>query len=157
MFLSLVITSSFSERLKEAIGEYSATELANKIGVSKQTISAYITGSRKPKRPTLKIIAETLNVNESWLLGCNTPKNHDDYFIPYYYYVIETLKKMDDNQLSDFLSNFMPEKEIALVFNYRELNKQGQERLEETLDDMLVSGKYKKSYTDEMALTKEAN
>ena len=43
------LVSNFNERFKEAFGDRNLTEFANSIGVSKQTISAYINGKRKPK------------------------------------------------------------------------------------------------------------
>ena len=67
--VSLILTSSFAERLKEALEFTTTTEFAEAVGVSKQTISAYTTGVRKPKAPTIKVMADILNVNAAWLLG----------------------------------------------------------------------------------------
>lgn len=72
--MSLKTVSTFPERLKEALGEGSTTELAMTVGMSKQSISAYVNGSRNPKRPTTKALSEALNVNEMWLMGYNVPK-----------------------------------------------------------------------------------
>ena len=63
------IVSTFHERLRKCLNDktsITATSLADKIGLSKQAISMYASGSRKPKRPTIKAIAEALNVNEAW-------------------------------------------------------------------------------------------
>ena len=38
----------------------------------------YASGSRKPKRPTIKAIAEALNVNEAWLMGYDVPMERQD-------------------------------------------------------------------------------
>lgn len=70
------IISTFSERLRQCLennSSMSATMLAEQIGLSKQAISMYLSGSRKPKRPTVKVIAEALNVNEAWLIGYDVP------------------------------------------------------------------------------------
>lgn len=72
--MALELVSSFSERLKEALEGISITDFGNKIGLSKQAISAYTLGTRKPKRPTIYAIAKVLNVNEAWLIGYNVPK-----------------------------------------------------------------------------------
>ena len=51
--------SDFQTRLKEALAAspLSATALADKVGLSKQAISAYTSGVREPKRPPLRALA----------------------------------------------------------------------------------------------------
>lgn len=68
--------SNFSNRLKEAIisSGISATELSIKIGMSKQAISMYISGTRHPKQPTIESISRVFNVNPAWLIGMDAPK-----------------------------------------------------------------------------------
>jgi repressor LexA len=68
------LVASFSERLKEAIGDMTLAEVAKKIGLSKQAISTYIVGKRKPKPPTIKALSEQFNLNPMWLLGYDVPK-----------------------------------------------------------------------------------
>lgn len=75
------IVSTFPERLRKCLNDktsINATSLADKIGLSKQAISMYASGSRKPKRPTVKAIAEALNVNEAWLMGYDVPMERYD-------------------------------------------------------------------------------
>ena len=75
------IVSTFPERLRKCLNDktsITATSLADKIGLSKQAISMYASGSRKPKRPTVKAIAEALNVNEAWLMGYDVPMERYD-------------------------------------------------------------------------------
>ena len=75
------IVSTFHERLRKCLNDktsITATSLADKIGLSKQAISMYASGSRKPKRPTIKAIAEALNVNEAWLMGYDVPMERQD-------------------------------------------------------------------------------
>ena len=83
--MSIKIISSFPERLRQCLNDnssLSATILADQIGLSKQAISMYLSGARKPKRPTIKVIADALNVNEAWLIGYDgwkeKPKNNTD-------------------------------------------------------------------------------
>lgn len=78
--MSSKIISSFPERLKQCLennSSLSATTLAEQIGLSKQAISMYLSGARKPKRPTIKVIADALNVNEAWLIGYDVPKENN--------------------------------------------------------------------------------
>ena len=134
--MSLVPVTTFSERLKEALGDCSATEFAKKIGVSKQTISAYLTGVRKPKRPSLKVIAEALGVNEAWLLGYNTPKSRNDYFVPLSdmpHFLAESIKRWDKGDFIAFLNSFMSADEVSLLLDYKELNNQGREFITQTM------------------------
>lgn len=75
------IVGTFHERLRKCLNDktsITATSLADKIGLSKQAISMYASGSRKPKRPTIKAIAEALNVNEAWLMGYDVPMERQD-------------------------------------------------------------------------------
>lgn len=67
--------AEFSNRLLEALsGSMTATQLAEKLGMSKQTISAYTTGTRSPKRPVVYVMAEILHVNPLWLLDYDVSK-----------------------------------------------------------------------------------
>jgi transcriptional regulator with XRE-family HTH domain len=70
--------SNFTERFKEAFGDRSVTEFAVEIGVSKQTVSAYLNGVRKPKSIVSGEIARKLNVSPAWLLGFDVPKEPSD-------------------------------------------------------------------------------
>ncbi len=54
-------------------------ELAEKTGLSKSTISHYMSGYTKPKSDRLYMLAKTLNVNEAWLMGYDVPMERDTY------------------------------------------------------------------------------
>lgn len=45
------------------------TEIANSLGVSKQSVSSWRSGERSPKKPMLIKIAETYDVSLEWLMG----------------------------------------------------------------------------------------
>lgn len=67
--------SNLSTRLSEILSStMTATQLADTIGMSKQTISAYTTGVRSPKRPAINAMADALGVNPLWLMGYDVPK-----------------------------------------------------------------------------------
>ncbi len=75
--MALEKVSDFKERLKIALSDdISASDLATKISMSRQAISAYTTGVRIPKRPVINAIADALSVNPMWLLGYDVPKEH---------------------------------------------------------------------------------
>lgn len=65
--------STFSERFKEAFGDRSVTDFAQELGLSKQSISAYLNGTRNPIRTTTEAIAKKLNVSPAWLCGLDVP------------------------------------------------------------------------------------
>lgn len=67
--------AELSSRLSEILStKMTATQLADIIGMSKQTISAYTTGARSPKRPAINAMADVLGVNPLWLMGYDVPK-----------------------------------------------------------------------------------
>lgn len=76
----MIPISNFNERFKEAFGDRNCTEFASELGISKQSISAYLNGTRKPKRIVVKEIARKLNVSEAWLLGFDVPKESESIF-----------------------------------------------------------------------------
>lgn len=54
----------------------SQSELAEKLGVSKSTISMYEVGKREPDFETLEMIADFFNVDMNFLLGKQEPENN---------------------------------------------------------------------------------
>lgn len=61
----------FSERLKQLRMSkgYSQSELANKLGISKSTISMMEVGSRQPSFEMMEMIADFFNVSLDYLMG----------------------------------------------------------------------------------------
>ena len=47
----------------------SDTELAEKIGVPKSSMSMYLSGKRKMRQDRIAIVARVFNVSEAWLMG----------------------------------------------------------------------------------------
>lgn len=60
-------TSRFNELTARHVGN--DTDLGAALGVSKQTISAWRTGTRSPKKPHIVAIAKYFNVGIPWLMG----------------------------------------------------------------------------------------
>lgn len=107
------LVASFQDRLREAMGDISVTELADMLGISKQSVSAYINGKRKPKRIVIAEIARVLHVNPVWLSGYNVEKSPS------------VLDQHGSISLSDT--------EISLVNDFRKLNCTGREYILQTM------------------------
>ena len=63
--------ATFTERLRElrTQNNYSQQDLADKMGVTKQTISQYERGVRKPDMDTLTALCDIFNVSSDYLMG----------------------------------------------------------------------------------------
>ena len=63
--------STCQERLNELFNSDSRndTAIADELGVSKQTVSAWRNGSRSPKKPMLIKLAVMYHVSIEWLMG----------------------------------------------------------------------------------------
>lgn len=64
-----------SDRLKEAmaIRKVKQTELSEKTGINKPSISCYLAGKYEPKQTALYKIGKVLEVSEMWLAGYDVP------------------------------------------------------------------------------------
>ena len=71
-----LLVSTFKDRFAElfAESEKTITALAKDLHVSYQTISAWKTGTRSPKEPTVIAIADFFGVSVPWLLGFDVEK-----------------------------------------------------------------------------------
>ena len=59
----------------------SQSQLAEKLGVAKSTISMYEVGKREPDFETLEAIADLFNVDMNFLLGKDGSENDDHYYL----------------------------------------------------------------------------
>lgn len=68
--------STFKDRFTSLFEESdkTITELSKDLHVSNQTISAWKTGTRSPKEPTIIAIADHFHVNVQWLMGFDVDK-----------------------------------------------------------------------------------
>ena len=69
---------TFQDRLKELCDEspLSDAALAQRLNVSKQTLSAWRVGERTPREPMLLTIAQYFGVSAAWLRGEDVPKGN---------------------------------------------------------------------------------
>lgn len=66
---------SVANRLREAMykAEKSQADLSRETGISKATLSRYLSGQFEPKQIAVNKMAVALNVAEMWLWGCDVP------------------------------------------------------------------------------------
>lgn len=72
--------AEFTTRLNEVLEAYKMgpTELGEKIGKAKSTVSMYMSGERSPKCSTVGEIAQLFGVNPAWLMGFDVEKYLSD-------------------------------------------------------------------------------
>lgn len=70
-------TSTFAERLAEAmkIRELTQTDLHERTGINKSSISTYLKGEYKAKHDKVDLLAIALRVDPAWLMGFDVPMN----------------------------------------------------------------------------------
>lgn len=117
--------ADFTSRFNDLLARYtgSDTDLANALGVSKQTISAWKKGSRFPKKPVIRIIAAHFNVGVPWLTGITNDEHETG------------IEIISNEYVSDTSGSARPVKaksdpnEDELISIYRSLNSFGQQTL----------------------------
>ena len=69
--------STFAKRLREALDERGMTQaaLAQMSGISKSSISRYLSGAWEGKQDAVYALSKALNVNEAWLMGYDVTMN----------------------------------------------------------------------------------
>lgn len=69
-------------RLREVVGKTKQADFIRSIGggISKQSLSSYLSGVRSPKTEFLKSVSDAYGVQIAWLMGYDVPKyaNPDD-------------------------------------------------------------------------------
>lgn len=77
------IKETTAQRLKKAMEARNLRQidLVEKTGIPKSALSQYISGKFLPKQNRLSILAEALNVSETWLIGYDVPMERS--YIPH--------------------------------------------------------------------------
>ena len=67
--------ANVADRLREAMYKVgkSQADLSRETGISKATLSRYLSGQFEPKQIAINKLAIALNVAEMWLWGCDVP------------------------------------------------------------------------------------
>lgn len=66
--------ADFSERFSELVVGKTFSQVGAEIGLSKQTVSAYVHGIRNAKKPTIMAISNQYKINPLWLMGYDVDK-----------------------------------------------------------------------------------
>ena len=106
------------KKLREEAGE-SQYSFAKKFGVAQSTIGNWESGTREPNLDSISRLADFFGVTVDYLLGR------------------PSAPPIQREETPPLLA--------SLIASFKELNAEGQERLVEQADDMVQSGKYKKT------------
>lgn len=95
---------SIGDRIIEALElrGMKQSDLVNKTGIGKSSISTYISGLYEPKQKNIYKIAQALDVNETWLIGYEVPMDRS------YNYNLDCKEILEEDFASDkssFLNN----------------------------------------------------
>lgn len=73
------LVDTFQNRLKKAmeIRGIKQVDLVEKTGLDKTLINKYLAGISRARQQKLTLLADTLNVNEVWLIGYDVPMDRD--------------------------------------------------------------------------------
>ena len=104
-------------------------EFADKLNIPYRTITNYENGAREAGSDYLARVATVCGVTTDWILGVSDDKKSPS--------ATEAAPGGDDPETDSLRS--------TLLYNFEQLNQEGRERLVETSDDMVSSGKYIKS------------
>lgn len=109
-----------SERIKEALElkGMKQSDLVEKTGIGKSSISTYISGSYEPKQRNIYKIAKALGVNEAWLMGYDVPMERSNYEY--------SLQQEPQSFVAESSCNYGDNyKEFELLQEFNRLNKAG--------------------------------
>lgn len=124
----LEIISDCKIRLQQALdfNNMKAIDLAERLHISRSTVSQWLSGKTKPKRDRLVEIAEILSVDPSWLMGLDVPMKKTvevDYLAHKItndeYTLIEMFRKLDDDSqrsISDMVKRMYTYAEMMKKF-----------------------------------------
>lgn len=104
------------------------------VKMNKSDINQYVKGKTEPNQDKLFILSKGLEVSVQWLMGYDYPMNGGQVVTP----------------------NLLTNEEQDLLENFRELNEEGQEKVQEYAEGLVLLGKHKKSYSDELDHKKRA-
>lgn len=111
-------------------------ELSEKTGISKSSISQYMSGYSKPKNDRIYLISNALNISETWLLGYNVPMEREE-------------------ESEDVLLNQLSKRYRQLILDYHSLDTQGQNVVQLIINNELKRVKYQRTLENQIATLKE--
>ncbi len=77
-----MLADTFANRLKKALDRNNMTQsqLAKITNIDKSLISNYLSGNYNAKQDKLSLLADALNVSETWLMGYDVDAKDDNSF-----------------------------------------------------------------------------
>lgn len=141
------LISNTSDRLREALNirNMKQSELVEKTKIGKSSISTYLNGEYKPKQDKIMILAQALNVNETWLMGYDVTmeRNEKSYNT--------TLTQKDEKDIAKKMDSLIEQIDTqdALMFDGEPLDEESKELLKASLENSLRMAKAiaKQKYT----------
>lgn len=121
-------------------------KLAEKLGVSRTTVTMWETQSSEPDNEMLVKIAEILQTTVDELLGVSKQAAPEKVYADYDAEMKQQARAMQ------FVTASSDPQITSILAKARQLNAQGLERLEQYLDDLISSGNYKKPAVKESAM-----
>jgi len=100
--------AEIKDRIREAmeLRELTQSELSEKAKIDKGQLSSYLSGKYKPRQRNIEALAKTLNVDEAWLMGFDSPMEP---------------QLANENQ-------FNSDDERTLILSYRKLNDKNKKK-----------------------------
>lgn len=125
---------TIAERIRKglSIRNMRQTDLVEKTGIGKSSISTYLSGEYEPKQRNIYKIAQALDVSEAWLMGYDVPMERK--------IAVEVTKE-----------------EQNLLINFQSLNEIGQSKAVEYVADLADNPKYSDAYVPEVLAASRPN
>lgn len=144
------MSDKISERIKKGleIRNMKQSELVEKTGIGKSSISTYLSGDYEPKQRNIYKIAKALNIDESWLMGHDVPMEKVHY--------IEALELIKNEECIS--KNKLSKEEATLLENYNKLNNLGKNEAKKRVAELTLIPTYteiKNNVTELITATKE--
>ena len=135
--------SSFNTRLRELrlSVDMSQNEFAKALGLSKSSVNMYERGEREPGIEMLETIADFFNVDMDYLLGKASIVNK----------TLANAENVIKLSSTDEQTNLTSSEE-ALLSNYRQLNTDGQKKVDGYVEDLVKGGLYPADDGEEVAV-----
>ena len=149
-----------ADRLKEVMSERNLRQVdilekakplceKYKLKLGRNDLSQYISGKVEPRQNKLFILAEVLNVNETWLMGYDVSPKRDHAAAAAFTHIVDILSGNEDNQEQVDIVH-LDDVEKQLIKDYRTLSTQGQEYILQTMN--MAVNTYKKDNINKMYL-----
>ena len=103
--------AEIKDRIREAmeLRELTQSELSEKAKIDKGQLSSYLSGKYKPRQRNIEALAKTLNVDEAWLMGFDSPMEP------------QSANVSNENR-------FNSDDERTLILSYRKLNDKNKKK-----------------------------